>query len=90
VPSAYTEDMDIFAFYGHRWNWHISPPEIGAIIVLAILVLAFELWMLIDCILSKKVPTTHKVWWIIGMFLIHPIVAIVYFFVSRLHYNKLP
>jgi len=83
--------MDEFAFYmhpAHHWNWHPGH-WLGLIIVVILLVLAFELWMLVDCITNKKVPTAHKVWWVVGMFLIHLLVAVVYFFVSRFHYNKL-
>jgi Phospholipase_D-nuclease N-terminal len=66
------------------WGWPVLVP----IILLGLLVFAFEVWMLVDVIQNKNVPSNHKVWWIIGMFLVHPIVAIVYYFVSRSDYYK--
>lgn len=72
----------------HHWSGHWNGGWVALIILALLLVLAFELWMLVDCITNKKVPTPHKVWWIVGMFLVHPLVAIAYFFASRLHYNK--
>jgi heme/copper-type cytochrome/quinol oxidase subunit 4 len=68
--------------------WHEGAHVLGYVFLILIVVLAFEIWMLVDVIKNRHVPTKHKVWWIVGMLLIHPIVAIVYFFVSRLHYNK--
>ncbi len=53
--------------------------ELLAVFALA-LILYFEIWMLVDVILR---PVKHKVWWIIGMILLHPIVAIIYFFTAR-------
>lgn len=78
----------MFASYTQHPYWHdtVHPPSY--IVFILIIILAFEIWMLVDVIRNKHVPTEHKVWWIIGMCLIHPIVAIVYLFVSRLHYNK--
>ncbi|HEY1835849.1 MAG TPA: PLDc N-terminal domain-containing protein [Candidatus Saccharimonadales bacterium] len=84
--------MNNFGMYWHQHHWsghHWNGGWIALIILIVLLVLAFELWMLVDCITNKKVPTRHKVWWIIGMFLLHPFVAIAYFFTSRFHYNKL-
>lgn len=81
--------MNYSAFYMHRSSWHVGSDWLGIIVFILLLILAFEVWMLIDVITNEKVPTIHKVWWVIGMFLIHPIVAIVYFLVSRSHYNKL-
>jgi len=91
---GYNNGMKLFAYYSYmhhvyRSHGHVSGHWLGLIILAILLILSFELWMLIDVITNKKVPTRHKVWWAVGMFLIHPIVAIVYFFVSRLHYNKL-
>ena len=53
------------------------------IILLTILFLAFEIWMLVDVFNNRKVPKYHKLWWIVGMFIIHPFVALAYFFVTR-------
>lgn len=53
------------------------------IIIVAILIAAFEVWMIVDVAINKKLSDKAKAWWIIGMVLIHPIVAIVYFFTDR-------
>lgn len=79
--------MNYLALYTHRSDWHVSGVWLGIIIFILLLILVFEIWMLVDVITNKNVPTMHKVWWVIGMFLVHPIVAIVYFFV-RSQYNR--
>lgn len=43
-------------------------------------VLAFEIIMLVDAIKNPRITTDRRVLWIVGMLLIHPIVAIVYYF----------
>lgn len=53
------------------------------IIIIALLVAAFEIWMIVDVAINKKLSDKAKAWWIIGMVLIHPFVAIVYFFTDR-------
>ncbi|HUB93918.1 MAG TPA: hypothetical protein VMB52_05435 [Verrucomicrobiae bacterium] len=62
-------------------------PHFGAwlplIIAVAILILVFEVWMIIDAALNKKISDRAKVWWIIGMVIIHPFVAIAYFFTDH-------
>lgn len=64
-----------------------SWPNLGAwypLIVIALaLILAFEIWMIIDAALNKKLTDKAKAWWIVGMMLIHPFVAIIYFFTDR-------
>ncbi len=50
------------------------------IILAALLVFAFEVWMIVDAALNKKISDRAKAWWIIGMLIIHPFVAIAYFF----------
>ena len=49
----------------------------------AIAILAFEVWMLIDVIRNTAISAERKVLWVIGMFLLHPFVAIVYYFTDR-------
>lgn len=82
--------MDTFAQYTyttHRWGWqsshHWPMLAVFVCIVLALLVLAFEIWMFFDCVLNKKLSDKAKVWWIIGMLLLHPFVAIAYYFIAR-------
>lgn len=63
-------------------SWHLGI-WLPIIIIIAVLLLAFEIWMIVDAALNKKISDKAKTWWIIGMVLIHPIVAIVYFFTDR-------
>jgi hypothetical protein len=53
------------------------------IIVIAILIFAFEIWMIVDAAINKVITDKAKTWWIIGMLIIHPFVAIVYFFTDH-------
>jgi hypothetical protein len=53
------------------------------IIVIVLLILAFELWMLVDAAVNKNITSKAKAWWIVGMFIIHPFVAIIYFFTDH-------
>jgi hypothetical protein len=62
--------------------WHLGA-WLPIIIVVALLIIAFEVWMIVDAALNKKISDKAKVWWIVGMFLIHPFVAIVYFFTDH-------
>jgi hypothetical protein len=53
------------------------------ILVIAILIFAFEIWMIIDAAINKGITDKARAWWIIGMLIIHPFVAIVYFFTDH-------
>ena len=53
------------------------------IIIIAILIFAFEIWMIVDAAINKGITDKAKAWWIIGMLIIHPFVAIVYFFTDH-------
>jgi hypothetical protein len=68
---------------------HFSGQGIALLIVAMLLVLAFEVWMLIDVLEFRKVPTNSRVAWVVGMFLIHPFVAMAYILVrSRYKQTK--
>jgi hypothetical protein len=54
-----------------------------AISIFAILIFAFEIWMIIDAATNKEITDKAKAWWIIGMLIIHPFVAIAYFFTGH-------
>lgn len=60
----------------HSWNLGFWLP---VIIIVAILIAAFEIWMIVDAALNKKINDKAKTWWIIGMLIIHPFVSIAYF-----------
>ncbi len=67
--------------YNHP-AWHLGA-WLPVIIVVALLIGAFEVWMIVDAAINKKLSDKAKAWWIVGMILIHPFVAIVYFFTDR-------
>jgi len=67
--------------YSHH-AWHLGA-WLQVIIVLAILIAAFEIWMIVDVALKKNLSDKAKTWWIIGMIIVHPFVAIFYFFTDR-------
>jgi uncharacterized RDD family membrane protein YckC len=53
---------------------------LGLIIVA---VLAFEVLMFLDALKNPKLNDTEKLIWVLGMLLLHPIIAIVYYFVAH-------
>lgn len=53
------------------------------ILVLLAAILVFEIFMLISAITNKHISDTAKVLWVIGMLIIHPIVAIAYYFTDH-------
>jgi len=53
----------------------------GLIFVVGLLViLAFEIAMFINVITHKNISQTSKVLWVVGMLILHPFVAIIYYF----------
>ncbi len=67
--------------YTHH-AWHLGA-WLPLIIIVALLIAVFEVWMIVDAAINKKLTDKAKAWWIIGMILIHPFVAIAYFFTDR-------
>lgn len=63
------------SLYLGAWLW--------AILVAAILILVFEVWMIVDAATNRRISDRAKAWWIVGMLLIHPFVGIIYFFTDR-------
>jgi len=55
-------------------------PVFVLVALVAVAVLAFEIFMFIHVVRSDKISATAKAWWVVGMFLIHPFVAIAYYF----------
>jgi hypothetical protein len=39
--------------------------------------------MIVDAAINKEITDKAKTWWIIGMLIIHPFVAIAYFFTDH-------
>lgn len=50
------------------------------LLLLVLLVLAFEVWMIINAIQNRELSDTAKLLWLLGMVFIHPFVAIAYYF----------
>ncbi len=63
-------------------TWHLGA-WLPIIILIVLLIAIFEVWMIVDAALNKKISDKAKTWWIIGMFIIHPFVAIAYYFTDR-------
>ncbi|HEV3187846.1 MAG TPA: hypothetical protein VGZ04_07340 [Acidimicrobiales bacterium] len=64
-------------------------PWFGPLFVLvalvAVAVLAFEILMILNVLRNDKLSATARAWWIVGMLLVHPFVAIAY---RLTHYEK--
>lgn len=64
----------------HALHWGLW---LSTVIIVALVLFVFEIWMIVDAALNKKIRDKTKAWWIVGMMLIHPFVAIVYFFTDH-------
>jgi sterol desaturase/sphingolipid hydroxylase (fatty acid hydroxylase superfamily) len=53
------------------------------VVVIGLAVLAFEIAMFIDAIKNPKLSQTSKLVWLVAMLLVHPFVAIAYYFIAR-------
>jgi len=63
-------------------TWYLGA-WLPILILITSLIAVFEVWMLVDVAINKKISDKAKTWWVIGMVAIHPVVAIVYFFTDR-------
>jgi hypothetical protein len=55
-------------------------PFRSLLILLLIAVLIFEIYMFFHVIRNKFIATNRKLLWLIGMLLLHPFIAIAYYF----------
>lgn len=62
-------------------SFHII--ELPFILIPVLLVTAFWLWMLIDCLSNTSLRGTQKVLWLLFILFTHILGAIVYFFFGR-------
>ncbi|HEV2403339.1 MAG TPA: hypothetical protein VGS08_04000 [Candidatus Saccharimonadales bacterium] len=62
----------------------LSYPELLAVLLL-LAILIFEIVMFVHVIRNRKIAFNEKVLWAIGMLVLHPFVAIAYYFV---HYRS--
>lgn len=79
--------MDIVPFYLAWYTMRMHMIDIGLLQIIVILValpiLAFEICMFIDMLKNKHLTERDKIIWFIAMFLVHPFVAIYYYFTAR-------
>jgi hypothetical protein len=66
-------------------DWGVGAVILFVLLIVAViaLILWFEIAMFISLIRNKKIDENTKIIWAIGMFLIHPIVAIIYYFTDH-------
>jgi len=56
---------------------------LGSLIALMLLlVLAFEVWMFVDAVKNPRLTDSQRLLWCLGMLVIHPVVALVYYFIE--------
>lgn len=56
----------------------------GFVVIVGLLaIFVFEIAMFVSVIRNQYISGNAKAWWIVGMVLVHPIVAIVYYFTDR-------
>ncbi|HSX27540.1 MAG TPA: hypothetical protein VLG25_02030 [Patescibacteria group bacterium] len=60
----------------------------GAVALLAII--AFEVYMFLDVLKNPGLSDNERIIWVLGMFLLHPVIAIVYYFVAHSRLNTHP
>ena len=63
-------------------------PMIIFFAILGVLLTVFWIWMLVDCVLNKKLTEGQKVLWMLLMIFTHLIGATIYFFVGHLPSRK--
>lgn len=59
------------------------------LILLAAVVLAFEVWMFVSALQNPRLNDSQRLIWCIGMVLVHPFVAIAYYFMEHTKGNEL-
>jgi hypothetical protein len=56
----------------------------AAIVLLLVIVTSvFWIWMLIDCLQNPRLPPTEKLIWVLVIFFLHVLGAIIYFAIGR-------
>jgi len=58
------------------WFW----PMFVLAALLALAVLAFEILMIVNAVQNDSLSGTARIWWVVGMLLVHPFVAIASYF----------
>jgi hypothetical protein len=57
----------------------LGVPEVFIVIIL-LAVLTFEIFMILSALQNKRLSDSTRALWIIGMLLVHPFVAVAYYF----------
>ncbi len=68
--------------------WPFAVAFTGAAIILAGLIIAFWVWMLIDCAKRKFKKDAEKILWIVIIVLTHWLGSVIYFIVIKLYNQK--
>jgi hypothetical protein len=67
--------LSVFAASAALGGWVIA-----LVYALVLLILAFEIWMFINVMRNNRISQQRRLLWAIGIVLIHPFVAIAYYF----------
>lgn len=70
------------------FTWPFIAAFSGAAIIIGILLLAFWIWMIVDCAKRKFKNDIEKIVWIVVIVLAHWIGAFVYFIIVRIYNPK--
>lgn len=62
---------------------------IALVVLVGIAIVLFEIKMFIDVIKNPNLSDIERIVWLAGMLLIHPFVAIAYYFISRNNRNTI-
>jgi Phospholipase_D-nuclease N-terminal len=55
----------------------------AVVFLFVILTSIFWIWMLIDCLTNPRLPSTEKLIWVLVIFFLHFVGALIYLFVGR-------
>lgn len=76
--------MNFGDFWGMGWwFWPFGIALAGAMIIVAILLIVFWIWMLVDCAKRRFRNDVEKIVWILVIVFAHWIGSLVYFIVIR-------
>ena len=51
--------------------------------LLAVVIFAFWIWMLVDCLTNPALDSVEKLIWVLVIFFLHLLGAIIYFFAAK-------
>jgi hypothetical protein len=65
--------LNFFSIYGLGAFGLLLFPVIAIVFI-------FEIFMIVSAITNDRIDDTRKILWVIGMLIVHPFIAIAYFF----------